>query len=129
MHFALYILRLVAPFAVSSSISSTVLNIASDTSVTDGLYHKLIDLVGCAPEYGENLGLHACHKALQTLPDGSRFSQYVLNKSYPGQTAVITPVYYYDNSSEASCVITVDLAGWSSTDDSVYYIRRRFAWF
>ena len=106
--FSSYVLRLVALFAVLPSISGTVLDVASNSSVTVGPYPKDNDVIGCAPEYGENLDRHACSKTLQNMPDGRRFIQFVSRKSYHGQTALITPIYYYDNQSEyldyaASC--------------------------
>ena len=80
-------------------MSGSALEITAVSSVTAGPYPKLPDVVECAPEYGENLG-HACDIALQAMPDGRQFSQFVSRKSYPGQEALITPVYYYDNTSK-----------------------------
>ena len=75
--------------------------IIAPLSVAAGPYPKLPDVVGCAPQYGENLDTHACYQALQTMPDGPRFMQFVSRKSYHGQSALITPVYYYNNKSES----------------------------
>lgn len=83
-------------------MSGSTLAITPVTSVTAGPYPKIPDVVECAPEYGENLDTHACYRALQTMPDGPRFSQFVSRKSYPGQSALITPIYYYDNQSKSS---------------------------
>ena len=86
----------------------TTLEIASNSSVTAGPYPKLHDIVGCASEYGENLDRRACYKALQTMPDGAQFLQFVSRKSYPGQQALITPVYYYDNQSKSLNRVDLD---------------------
>ncbi len=102
MGFSLYVSRLVGLFVGLSCVSGSTLDIASGSSVNAGPYPKLHDVVGCAPEYGENLDTNACYKALQTMPDGPRFAQFVSRKSYPGQGALITPVYYYDNQSKSS---------------------------
>ena len=101
MGFSVYILRLVGLFVGLSCVSGSILDIVSGSSVNAGPYPKAHDVVGCAPEYGENLDTQACYKALQTMPDGRRFSQFVSRKSYPGQEALITPVYYYDNTSKS----------------------------
>ena len=71
------------------------------TSVTAGPYPKLPDVVECSPEYGEGLSTQSCYNALQQMPDGRQFSQFVSRKSYHGQSALITPVYYYDNTSKS----------------------------
>ena len=101
MHFLLYILRLAGFFVGLSCMSDSTLEITALSSVTAGPYPKLPDVVGCASEYGENLDTQACYKALQTMPDGRQFSQFVSRKSYPGQGALVTPVYYYDNASKS----------------------------
>lgn len=75
MHFPIYILRLGGLFVALSCISGSILEIA-DPSVTAGPYPELHDIIGSAPEYGESLDVHACYKALQTMPDGLRFSQF-----------------------------------------------------
>lgn len=82
-------------------MSSCTLGVTARSSVTAGPYPKLPDVVECASEYGENIDSRACYKALQTMPDGPRFSQFVPRKSYPGQEALLTPVYYYDNNSKS----------------------------
>ncbi len=101
MHFLLSTLRLAGFFLDLSCVSGSTLEITANSSVKAGPYPKLPDVVECAPEYGENLDTQACYKALQTMPDGRRFSQFVSRKSYPGQEALITPVYYYDNTSKS----------------------------
>ena len=101
MRFLLYTLRLAGFFVGLSCMSGSTLEITAIASVTAGPYPKLPDVVECAPEYGENLDKHACYKALQTMPDGRRFSQFVSRKRYHGQEALITPVYYYDNNSKS----------------------------
>ncbi len=102
MGFSVYILRLVGLFVGLLCVSGSILDIVSGSSVNAGPYPKAHDVVGCAPEYGENLDTDACYKALQTMPDGPRFSKFVSRKSYPGQEALITPIYYYDNQSKYS---------------------------
>ena len=101
MRFLLHTLRLAGFFVGLPCMSGYTLEITAISSVTAGPYPKLPDVVECAPEYGENLDTHACYKALQTMPDGRRFSQFVSHKSYAGQEALITPVYYYDNESKS----------------------------
>lgn len=93
MHFPLYILHLGGLFVALSCISGSILDIASDSSVTVGPYPTLRDTTESAPEYGNSLDMHACYKALQTMPDGLRFSQFVSRKSYPGQGVLISPVH------------------------------------
>ena len=101
MHFSLYLFRLAGLFVGLSCSSGSILDMTSVSSVAAGPYPKLHDVVACAPQYGENLDINACYKALQTMPDGPRFSQFVSRKSYHGQAALITPVYYYDNQSKS----------------------------
>ena len=101
MRFLLYTLRLAGFIVGLSCMSGSTLEITDVSSVTAGPYPKLPDVVECASEYGENLDTHACYKALQTMPDGRRFSQFASSRSYPGQEALITPVYYYDNESRS----------------------------
>ena len=81
MHFSLHILHLVSLFVLFSCISGSILDLTSDLPVTAGPYCKLHDVIECAPERGENLDIHACYKALQTMPDGPRLSQFVSRKS------------------------------------------------
>ena len=101
MRFSLSTLCLAGLSVDLSCVSGSTLEITASSSVTAGPYPKLPDVVECAPEYGENLETKACYKALQTMPDGRRFSQFVSRKSYAGQEALITPVYYYDNTSKS----------------------------
>ena len=75
MSLPLYTLRLAGLFVALSCMSGSTLEMAASSSVAVGPYHKLPDVVECAPEYGENLDTHACYKALQTMPDGRGFSQ------------------------------------------------------
>ena len=101
MFLSFYNFNLVVFFIILSPISGSTLGVTSGSSLTAGPYPKFFDVVGCAPEYGENLQVQACYRALQTMPDGFQFSQFVSRKSYAGQEALITPVYYYDNNSES----------------------------
>ena len=101
MHFSLYLSYLAGLFVGLSYGLGSILEINPISSVTAGPYPKLHDIVACAPQYGENLDIHACYEALQTMPDGPQFSQFVSRKSYHGQAALITPVYYYNNISKS----------------------------
>ena len=101
MHFSLYLSCLAGLFVGLSCGLGSILDITPVSSATAGPYPKLHDIVACAPQYGENLDTHACYEALQTMPDGPQFSQFVSRKSYHGQAALITPVYYYDNISKS----------------------------
>ena len=82
-------------------LPGSTLEITDVSSVTAGPYPKLPDVVECSPEYGEGLSTQSCYNALQQMPDGRQFSQFVSRKSYHGQSALITPVYYYDNTSKS----------------------------
>lgn len=84
MHFTLYLLCLGGLFIASFCILVSVLDIASDPSVTAGPYLKLYDVIGLVPKYGESLDVQACYMALQTMPDSLRVSQFVLRTSYSG---------------------------------------------
>lgn len=75
MSLPLYTLPLAGLFVALSCMSGSTLEMAASSSVAAGPYHKLPDVVGCAPECGENLDTHACYRVLRTKPDGRGFSQ------------------------------------------------------
>lgn len=65
-----------------------------------GPYPKEPDIIECDPADGEGLDAQSCLEAMETMPDGLRFTKYTSHKQYPGQTALETPVFYYDNMSK-----------------------------
>ena len=77
------------------------------------------DFVQCDATYGEGLNRDKCLQALETMPDGLQFKTYASQKKFPMEDVSVTPVYYYDNKDEPSCVITVDLAGRSTESNRV----------
>ena len=94
-------LCLAGVFVGALRLPGSTLEITDVSSVSAGPYPKLPDVVECSPEYGEGLSTQSCYNALQQMPDGRQFSQFVSRKSYHGQSALITPVYYYDNTSKS----------------------------
>lgn len=85
MRFPLSTVRLTGIFVGLLCIPGSSLENTATSSVGAGPYPKPPDVVECASEYGEYLDTHACYKALQTMPDGREFSQFVSRKSYHGQ--------------------------------------------
>ena len=101
MRLVSYTLCLAGVLGGALHLPGSTLETTDVLSVTAGPYPKLPDVVECSPEYGEGLSTQSCYNALQQMPDGRQFSQFVSRKSYPGQSALITPVYYYDNTSKS----------------------------
>lgn len=124
MHFPLYLSRRGGLFIALFRIPGSILDIASDPCVTAGPYLKPYDIVGSVPMYGKSLDVHACYKALQTMPDGLRFSQFVSRKSYPGQGILINPGYYYDNQVGAS-ILQTSVESWIVPSADHCYAKRR----
>ena len=80
---------------------------------------KKPDFVKCDQYYGTDLDIRQCDKAFDTMPDGYQFKVFASQRKYPGEDVAVTPVYYYDNKDNPDCVITVDMAGKSETNNRV----------
>ena len=77
------------------------------------------DFYKCDQYYGTDLKIAACDKAFDTMPDGYQFKVFASQKKYSLEEVAVTPVYYYDDKDNPDCVITVDLAGKSETNNRV----------